>query len=154
MNAPTLAALAPGVFVSGRIVSATSSRNATSSAEKCQAFARAGRGPARRWGSPTRAMPPSRLLTRRIASRRSISRSCFISDGMDDSVELGLEAMALHLVHGKIRGPCRDRRVGERRILAGGGRHARAVGDEYVERVPHLVVRVEDRGLRIPAHAR
>src|SRR5512143_1966341 len=133
MNAPTLAALAPGVFVSGRIVSATSSRNATSSAENCQAaFGRAGRVPARRWGSPTKAMPPSRALTRRIASRRSISRSGFISDGMVDSVEIGLEVALFHRVHGKIRGSCRDRHVGERRILAGGGRHARAVGDEYV----------------------
>src|SRR2546421_6019716 len=48
----------------------------------------------------------------------------------------------------------REGHVGERRIHARRARHARAVRDEQVGHVVGLIVRVEHRCLRVPAHAR
>src|SRR5690606_14830330 len=47
----------------------------------------------------------------------------------------------------------RQRHVCERRILAGRGRHARAVGNEHVRRVPHLVPFVQHRRTRVATHS-
>src|ERR1051326_874667 len=150
MNAPTWAAFAPGVLVSGRIVSATSSSKATSCALKVPAPAPAAATP--RWARshaatselpPTNATPPSSAVTRRIASRRSI---------MDLSPRL--QVVALQLTHGEVRRARRERHVRERRVLTRRRYHTGAVRDEDVRRVPHLVVRVEHRRLGIATHAR
>src|ERR1043166_3950141 len=150
MNAPTWAAFAPGVLVSGRIVSATSSSKATSCALKVPAPAPAAATP--RWARshaatselpPTNATPPSSAVTRRIASRRSI---------MDLSPRL--QVVALQLTHGEVRRARRERHVRERRVLTRRRYHTGAIRDEDVRRVPHLVVRVEHRRLGIATHPR
>src|SRR6185437_4063061 len=153
MNGPTWAAFAPGVLVSGRIVSATSSRKAMSRAVKGPAPPRATAAP--RWAfshaltselPPTSAMPPSRAVTRRMASRRSIM------DSMEPPCEL--EVVPRELAHGKVRRARRQRHIRERRVRARRRRHAGAVRDEDVRGVPHLVVRVQHRRLRISTHPR
>src|ERR1043166_6291068 len=152
MKAPTWAAFAPGVLVSGRIVSATSSSKATSCALTAPAPAPAPAAATPRWARshastselpPTNATPPSSAVTRRIASRRSI---------MDLSPRL--QVVALQLTHGEVRRARRERHVRERRVLTRRRYHTGAIRDEDVRRVPHLVVRVEHRRLGIATHAR
>src|ERR1051325_6874348 len=146
MKAPTWAAFAPGVLVSGRIVSATSSSKATSCALKVPAPAPAAATPR----PPASATPPSSAVTRRIASRRSIMAS--LAPVID--LSLRLQVVALELTHGKVRRARRERHVRERRVLARRRYHTGAVRDEDVGRVPHLVVRVEHRRLGIATHPR
>src|SRR5580704_3903718 len=150
MNAPVFAALAPGVFVSGRIVSAISSKNATSCALNFPG-ARAAAVPAfstaaNRSLPPTNATPPNSALTRRMASRRLIRCSCSVSVS-DDSFIFGSQVAAIELAHREVHCAGSERHVRERGILTGAGDHAGAVGDENVRCIPHLIVRVEHRGL-------
>src|SRR5438067_498343 len=163
MTAPTWAAFAPAVLVSGRIVSATSSSTATSCALKVPAPAPpAPAAPTPRCARshaatselpPTSATPPSSAVTRRIASRRSIEESWSVSD-IAPSPPLESEVVALELTHGEVRRARRERHVCERRVLTRRRCHTGAVRDEDVRCVPHLVVRVEHRRLRIPSHPR
>src|SRR5450631_1321709 len=157
MNAPVFAAFAPGVLVSGRIVSAISSRNATSCALNlpggCSARELVFSTAANNSLPPTNASPPSNALTRRMASRRLIN-CCSVSDDSDDSFIVSSQVAAIKLVHREVRGAGGKRHVGEGGILTGAGDHARAVGDENIRRVPDLIVRIEHRGFRISSHAR
>src|SRR3984957_21021818 len=122
LNALVFAAFAPGVFVSGRIVSAISSRSAISSAVNSPGAPPTGRLAASQLASkplpPTNAAPPSKALTRRIASRRLISAA---DSGSDDVFMFGSKVAAIEFVHGKIRRAGGDRHVCERRVLARGG---------------------------------
>src|SRR5262245_44854930 len=143
MNAPVRAALAPGVLVAGRMVSAISSRNATSAALNEPApwavtvSWTAASGIAARIRSPsTSAALPRRTATRWTASRR----------------ETGSEIPTFELLDGKRHRSSRERHVGERRVLARRRGHAGAVGDEDVRTVPHLIAGVEHRRLRVTTH--
>src|SRR5258708_1457153 len=154
MKAPVLAALAPGVFVAGRIVSAISSRNAMSLAVNSPSVASSRGKLARSLAAskplpPTNETAPNKALTRRINSRRLTSRSDSVSD---DVFIFGSQVAAIELVHGEVRRAGGDRHVGERRVLAGSGGHACAVGYENVPRIPHLIVRVEHRRFWIVPH--
>src|SRR3712207_616763 len=134
MKAPVFAAFAPGVLVVGRMVSAISSRYATSCGVKSWnavfapvfAVSDAERAPRSQAVSspvpPTNATPPSSALTRRIASRRVSSPSSAVSSGVIPSVLIrfdmvaGSEVLALELVHGEVGRAGGERHVGERRV--------------------------------------
>src|SRR5215212_11903677 len=75
MNAPVLAAFAPGVLVVGRIVSAISSRYAISSGVNGVkgTLPRSGRQPLINGPLPIIATPPRMVATRSTASRLEIS---------------------------------------------------------------------------------
>ena len=80
----------------------------------------------------------------RLAPVDQLSSSCRSDRRADPQVigrRSGSEVAAIELVHREVRGARRERHVRERRILARRRRHARAVGDEHVRRVPDLVVR-------------
>src|SRR5215217_6123140 len=172
MKGPVRAALAPGDFaVVGRIVSAMSSRRATSRGANWPTWRYApgwgwdGAACARSaaWSTrapPTSAMPPRKPTTRAIASRRPISSNASRCSSFNPSryslMDIGRrsEVAALQLVDREARGAGGERHVGERGVHAGRAGHARPVGDEDVRGVPHLVVAVEHRRLRVAAHAR
>src|SRR3954470_7931959 len=158
MKAPVFAAFAPGVLVVGRMVSAISSRYATSSLVKASPPVAAGFSvlqPVIQAVLPISAAPPSSALTRSTACRRVI-----ISGVSRTAVSLSVigrlrsDVAAFELVHREVRGARGERHIGERRVYAGGRHHARPIGDEYVLRIPDLVVRVEHGRLGIASHAR
>src|SRR5450432_2190367 len=126
MKAPVFAAFAPGVFVSGRIVSAISSRKAISSAVTSSVAPATGRLAASQVASkplpPTNAAPPSNALTRRIASPRLMGAA---DSGSKDVFMNDSKIAAIEFVHGKIRRARGDRHVGEGRVLTRRGGHAR-----------------------------
>src|SRR3954465_9022537 len=158
MKAPVFAAFAPGVLVVGRIVSAISSRYATSSLEKASPPVAAGFSvlhPVIQAVLPINATPPSSALTRSTAWRRviisGVSRTAISLSVID---RLRSDVAAFELVHREIRGARGERHVGERGIYTGGGHHARSVGDEHILRIPDLIVRMSDGGLGVAPHAR
>src|SRR6266550_9089486 len=158
MKAPVFAAFAPGVLVVGRMVSATSSRNAISSGVNVPAsvapgfFSSFSRHPVISALPPTSATPPSITVTRRTASRRVIiSRSVISSfEDIDDSP---LEVAAVELTNRIVSSSRCERHVCKRRIHARGRRHPRAVSDKHIRRVPHLIVRVEHGSFWIASHS-
>src|SRR6267378_1899004 len=117
MNSPVFAALAPGVLVVGRMVSAISSRYAISSGVKAALVLLAVfsvRHPVISALPPIRATPPNRKLTRRTASRRliisglySVKLSLSVIDGLRSDI------LALELLHREISRACSKRHVGE-----------------------------------------
>ena len=137
MNAPVFAALAPGVDVSGRIVSAISSSSATSAAVNvptpcaiaCAQRRVVEREREQRVAADQRDAAEQRV-TRCIASRRVIRR------GRASMVVPPSQVAALQLVDRERRRARGERHVGERRVLARRRGHARAVGDEHVRRSP------------------
>src|SRR5258708_1066705 len=162
MNGPVYAAVVPGVCVSGRIVSAISSRKAKSWALNFPGT-RAAAEPAfstaaNRSLPPTNATPPNSALTRRMASRRLIRCSCSVSVSddsfivSDDAFICSSQVAAIELVHRKVHRASSERHIGERGILTGAGDHAGAVRDKYIRCIPHLIVRVEHRSLWIASH--
>src|SRR5213593_1043206 len=92
----------------------------------------------RAWASSTEA---------RAANARSHHRLLSIATPNTSQVA------ALELRHGVVAGARRERHVGDRRIHAGGARHARTVGHEQVGHIVRLVVRVEHGRLGIASHA-
>src|SRR3954466_15288409 len=159
MNGPTPAALAPGVFVGGRIVSATSARKSMSDllnwptwspacTTRCS-FSHAVNSEV----PPTNVTPPRRNPTRRIISRRSIVATSFISSPLGIRLSL-LEVALIELADGKIGRAGGERHVGQRGILTGRRGHARAIGHEHIRSVPHLIVLVEHGVLCGRPHAR
>src|SRR5688500_14793931 len=64
------------------------------------------------------------------------------------------QVLPLQLAHGVIHRARRQGHIGDRRILAGGARHARPISDVDVRRIVKLVVGVEGGGLRIASHPR
>src|SRR5205085_756056 len=65
-----------------------------------------------------------------------------------------LEVPPGELPYGEVRCSGGESHVRQRRIYARRRGHTRAVGDEDVRCVPHLIVRVEHRVLRTRTHAR
>src|SRR5262245_2009611 len=63
-----------------------------------------------------------------------------------------LERSSLQLLDREGAGPGRERHISKGRVLAGGRRHARAVGHEDVARLVALVEAVQERGLRVATH--
>src|SRR5436190_3740660 len=71
----------------------------------------------------------------------------------NSNTQAGLEFPSFHLLDRIIAGPRGQRHISKRGVHAGGGRHARPVGDEYILYVVRLVVFVEDGGFGIAPHA-
>src|SRR5437762_4392736 len=104
---------------------------------------------------PISATPPSSAVTRNTASRRVISSGVSRRIPLSLSVILTIprsEIATIELLHREVSSTGGERHVSKRRILTRGRRHARAIGDEHVGRVPHLVVRVEHRRLGVASH--
>src|SRR3954463_4837974 len=119
ISSPVLAALAPGVLVVGRIVSAISSRYATSSGVNGVngTLVFSVRHPVMRALPPISATPPRSAATRATASRRVIIsgeysiRVSLLS--IIDWLPLRSEILALELLHRVISSAGSERHVGE-----------------------------------------
>src|SRR6185312_559010 len=158
MNSPTLASLAPGVSVAGRMVSATSSRKAMSSLEKlvpAPPMFLSGElvQPDKNISAPT-IVPPSNKPTRVSASLLFIVVIFWVMIPGAGARVLKLDISFFQFFYCEICRPRRQRHIGQRRVLTGGGCHTGAVGHENVLRIPNLVMSIQDRGLRVPSHPR
>src|ERR1700730_8923188 len=130
MNAPVLAAFAPGVLVAGRMVSAISSNRAICSMVNSPgvplaalAFSAAANRPL----PPVKAVAPNQALTHRMASRRLSSGT---GSSSTDMLMEASKVAAIEFIDGEVRRPRGERHVGQRGILACGRGHARPVGHE------------------------